>query len=99
MAGKESAANEQPIKTKKEPKVSKEQLIYVGPNLRGGRLLRFTVFREGVPDYLSELVKQPEVSRLLVPVSALSETLQRVDTAGTLEHKAFEALKHRKDEA
>ncbi|TGV00498.1 hypothetical protein EN829_057705, partial [Mesorhizobium sp. M00.F.Ca.ET.186.01.1.1] len=42
--------NEQPTK----------QLIYVGPNLPGGRLMQYTVFRSGVPEYLTDLPdKQP----------------------------------------
>lgn len=70
-----------------------QQMIYVGPNLPGGRLSRFTVFREGVPQYLDDVLEQqPAVKSLIIPVNEMSAALNRVGTAGTLEHRAFEEL-------
>lgn len=70
-----------------------QQMIYVGPNLPGGRLSRFTVFREGVPAYLGDVLEQqPAVGTLIVPVDEMSAAVSRAATAGTLEHSAFEEL-------
>ncbi|BFH15916.1 hypothetical protein WJ0W_003282 [Paenibacillus melissococcoides] len=70
-----------------------EQLIYVGPNLPGAGLSRFTVFREGVPAYLADVLeKQPAIKILIVPVAEMSATMTRVATPGTLEHSAYQEL-------
>lgn len=77
-------------KIEQQSQGEKEQLIYIGPNLPGGRLSRFTVFRGGIPLYLKDLL--PKISKLIVPVAALSEALARVEKAGTAEYQAYQAL-------
>lgn len=48
------------------------QLIYVGPTLSEGRLSFSTVFYDGIPAYLQEIIKDhPWFRQLFVPVSEL----------------------------
>jgi hypothetical protein len=69
-------------------------LVYIGPNLERGRLRQYTVFRDGIPKHLAPLIEsRPEISRLLVPAAELSTAIQRAGTAGTVEYRAFAALK------
>ncbi|GIO08009.1 hypothetical protein J31TS6_40370 [Brevibacillus reuszeri] len=69
-------------------------LIYVGPNIPGGRLMQYTVFRGGIPDYLDDLLeKQPAIRQLLVPVQDLSSVQVRISTPGTLEHTFYQRVK------
>ncbi|MFU1797376.1 hypothetical protein ACM1RC_26155 [Paenibacillus azoreducens] len=75
-----------------------KQLIYVGPNLPGGRLSRFTVFMGSIPKHLDDLLeKQPEIEHLIVPVEELSRALARVNAPGTLEHSTFQYLSKGKE--
>jgi len=87
---------EAPPKVNKKDKASsnqkQESIIYVGPNL-AGRLSRFTVFRDGIPAHLAELIgDRPEISRLIVPVSQMGETQAAINTQGTMEYKAYKLL-------
>lgn len=78
---------------KKQKKICKPH-IYIGPNLEQGRLLAYTVFREGVPPYLKDLrQKHSELDALIVPVSGLKEGLEKINLAGTIENLAFHAIK------
>ncbi|NPV30657.1 MAG: hypothetical protein HPY58_13625 [Firmicutes bacterium] len=75
-------------------KVSKpgnpEQLIYCGPNIPGGVLQRYTVFKGGLPAHLEELFnKCPAVKLLFVPVTDLARTEKAIATKGTLENAYF----------
>ncbi len=69
-------------------------MIYVGPNVTGGRLMQYTVFRGGVPDYLADLLdKQPAIRQLIVPVHDLAAVQTRIGTPGMLEHALFQQIK------
>lgn len=83
---------------KAQPKAEKpEATIYIGPNLPGGRLTSFRVFREGLPSYLGDLLQErPELKRLIVPLSSFQEARKRVATPGTIEHAAAAKMLERK---
>ncbi|MGG4034207.1 hypothetical protein ABEV74_10990 [Paenibacillus cisolokensis] len=85
----------------KQTATAPEPLIYIGPNLPGGRLSRFRVFRGGgIPPFLSDLVDQrPEIERLIVPVSGFPAAVKRAESPGTVEYMAIAALKERNGEA
>jgi len=69
-------------------------IVYIGPNLERGLLRQYTVFRDGIPKHLEPLIEsRPEISHLLVPAADLSVAIQRAGTAGTIEYRAFSALK------
>lgn len=64
-----------------------ESLIYVGPSVPGGTLLRFTVFRGGKPKHLTKLLEDcKEIDRLFVPIVNLSESLAKINRPGTPMH-------------
>ncbi|MCM3141304.1 hypothetical protein [Brevibacillus sp. MER 51] len=69
-------------------------LIYVGPNIPGGLLMQYTVFRGGVPEHLTDLFeKQPAIRQLIVPVNDLAAVQERMRKSGTLEHTLFQQVK------
>lgn len=76
--------------TEAEPK---GPLIYLGPNLPGGRLLQSTVFRGGIPIYLQSLLdEKPDVAALIVPVDEIKGVEARIVQKGTSEYMAYQAL-------
>jgi hypothetical protein len=67
--------------------------IYLGPNLRAGRLLQSTVFRGGTPAYLQPLLDElPDVAALIVPVDEISDVQARIARTGTPEYGAYNAI-------
>ena len=46
-----------PDQVKSEP-VKREQLIYIGPNVPGGMLQRYQVFRGGIPEHVKQIVEK-----------------------------------------
>jgi hypothetical protein len=71
-----------------------EQLVYVGPNIRGGRMAQYTVFRGGLPAYIEALLdEQPHIRNLIVPIAQLAEAQRRSVTPGTIEYRAAEKLR------
>lgn len=75
----------------KKPAANKRPLIYCGPNLPKGLLLRFTIFRNGaIPEYLKKHIEAcPAIGRLCVRVADMSKTLQAIGQAGTAESVWF----------
>jgi hypothetical protein len=48
------------------------RVIYIGPNVPGGALQRFQVFKGGIPPYCKDLTaKIPEIKEMFVPVEGL----------------------------
>lgn len=83
-----SIENEDQQQTQREP-----IRIYLGPNLRGGQLLQSTVFRSGIPSYLTPLMaEQPDVAELIVPVEEMTEVQERILQAGTAEYTVYQRL-------
>jgi hypothetical protein len=67
-------------------------VVYIGPNLPGGQLSAFTVFRNGLPAHVAEIEKQhPEISRLIVPVRELPAARQKLHRHGA-EALAYKAV-------
>lgn len=76
------------------PKTKTGPLIYVGPNLQGGGLSQFIVFRTGLTPHVQSLIeKQPDIEKLIVPLEKMAVALARSRQPGTLEHTAFEKLR------
>jgi len=64
-----------------------ESQIYVGPNIASERLNRFAVFKNGLPSHMEDTFTAcPAVKKLCVPVSKLSETLDKINKTGTAYH-------------
>ena len=61
-----------------------ESQIYVGPNIASERLNRFAVFKNGIPTHMDTVFSAcPAIAKLFVPVSKLSETLDKISKTGT----------------
>jgi hypothetical protein len=70
-----------------------ERLIYCGPNIPGGILQRYTVFKGGLPEHLGSLFEKcPAVKTLFVPVTDLPRVDQAIATKGTPEHSAYQTV-------
>ena len=78
-----------PDQAKSEP-VKREQLIYIGPNVPGGMLQRYQVFRGGKPEHLKDLFEKcPELQGLFVQVTDLAVAEKALGTAGTVENTLY----------
>ena len=78
-----------PDQAKSEP-VKREQLIYIGPNVPGGILQRYQVFRGGKPEHLKDLFEKcPALQGLFVQVTDLAVAEQALGTAGTVENTLY----------
>jgi len=68
-------------------------LIYVGPTIQHGRLTQNTVFRDGFPSYLDDLLQgDPDIELLIVPVQQLVATRIAAATPGTPQHTVYQRL-------
>ena len=78
-----------PDQAKSEP-VKREQLIYIGPNVPGGMLQRYQVFRGGKPEHLKDLFEKcPELQGLFVQVTDLAVAEKALGEAGTVENTLY----------
>jgi hypothetical protein len=68
-------------------------VIYIGPNLPGGTLSAFTVYKNGLPVHIKDLQeKTPELKALFVPVSDLATARRRLNRPGP-EANAVQAVR------
>ena len=69
------------------------RVVYCGPNMPGGLLQRFSVFKGGVPPYVTELVAAcPEAQQLIVPTDELAATRAAIEVRGTAANLAYCAM-------
>lgn len=75
------------------------RVIYVGPNLTRGRLLRYRVYIGGLPTHLDEEFQTcPNLKKLFVNVENINEAETEIMTAGTPLNKYYaEAAKLNKE--
>lgn len=67
-----------------------EPQIYTGPNIVAFGLMRFHVYRGGLPLTVRKAIEKiPEIAELIVPVSELEEMRQKISKAGTNEARLF----------
>lgn len=66
------------------------RLIYCGPNIPGGALPQYTVFKGDLPAHLADLFEKcSAIKSLCVPVTALTATQKALGFAGSAEHIAY----------
>jgi hypothetical protein len=66
------------------------RLVYVGPNIPGGILQRFQVFKGGYPPHCKDLFEKiPEIKELFVPVEGLEAMRRKTEEPGTNEARIF----------
>lgn len=71
-----------PAKTKAT--AQPQRLIYCGPNIPGGALQKYALFKGGIPGHLVELMDMcPAIKGLIVPVPDLAKTEQAIATQGS----------------
>lgn len=89
----------QAVEPKPEPKPEKpaEPLIYIGPSLRNGQLIRSTVFKAGkLPAHVQYLIDDcTALKSLFVPVSKLAQAEAKLTQKASVERARYEeARKH-----
>ncbi|MCB5255538.1 MAG: hypothetical protein LHW58_07850 [Candidatus Cloacimonetes bacterium] len=90
---KEKKSKEKTMRFKAFGQVKVERLIYCGPNLPGGKLTKYRVFKGGIPEYLNDVIAgYPEIKRLFVPVADLQKAETAISTKGTPQQLAYEAV-------
>lgn len=76
-----------------KPSPKQEQIIYCGPNIPGGILQQYTVYKGSLPSYLNELFEKcPAIKRLFVPIEEFAKAEIAIKTKGTPEHSAFQEV-------
>lgn len=76
--------------TVKSAAAKSQRLIYVGPTLKGHRLIRYQVFIGGYPTHVDDVFEAcPQIKRLFVPVKDLVQAEKDIATAGTPLNKYF----------
>ena len=70
-----------------------EPVIYTGPNIFAMALQRFQVFSGGLPLYVKRAIEKiPEIKSLIVPVSQLEFTRQKIEKSGSHEARLFATI-------
>ena len=68
-------------------------VIYTGPNVFAMGLHRFRVFRNGLPPEVRRAIEKiPDIASLIVPVSELENTRQKINKPGTNEARLFDTV-------
>lgn len=70
-----------------------KRFVYCGPNLPGGMLQRYTVYKGGLPAHIEEIIKDcPEMKILMVEPAGLQKMRQDVETPGTAAQIAYSTV-------
>jgi len=81
--------------TVEAPKVEVvKQTIYCGPNLPGGILPQYTVFKgEGLPIYVQEIAKKyPAIEKAIVPIERFSDFMVKLNDKTSVEFSFIKEL-------
>lgn len=71
-----------------------KRLVYCGPNLPGGKLQAFSVFKGGLPAHVDALIADcPDVRALIVPVDRLSVVRSRLTDKTSAEFAMYAAVR------
>lgn len=76
--------------TKKSSAAKLQRLIYIGPTLKGFKLVKYQVFIGGYPGHIEDVYEEcPQIKRLFVPVAELTKAEAEVMTTGTPLNKYY----------
>lgn len=79
--------------TIKSTAVESKKVIYIGASLNNGRLHQYSVFNNGIPEFLKEdIEKCPAIKTLMIPVSELGVARPKLTQLGTVEHTLNEEI-------
>jgi hypothetical protein len=63
-----------------------ERLIYIGPNLPGGKLSKYAIYKGGLPTHLNDVYEAcPAIKKLFVEPSSMAKKEQAIQQKGTPE--------------
>lgn len=78
----------------KKKKTKGPRLVYCGPNVPGGLLTSYTVYKNGIPAHLqATLEKCPDLKYLFVPVEKLVNAREEIKTSGAFLHQKYEVVR------
>ncbi|MBQ7733028.1 MAG: hypothetical protein IJT58_03305, partial [Synergistaceae bacterium] len=73
--------------------MSGETFIYTGPNVLALGIERFKLFRGGLPFCVRRAVEKiPEIEKLIVPISELEATRDKINSPGSNEARLFSTV-------
>lgn len=79
--------------TKKRTAEKPQRLIYIGPTLKGFKLVKYQVFIGGYPTHITDVYEMcPQIKRLFVPVAELTKAEAAVKTSGTPLNKYYKMV-------
>ena len=68
-----------------------ERVIYIGPNLSGGRLSFATNFIDGFPDHIKAIIDEyPWFRQLFVPVAKMNSAMEATKKKGDVLHTLYQ---------
>jgi len=71
-----------------------ESSIYYGPDIKGGQLKQYTVFNNGLPDYVKKLIKEkPKIANAIVGISDFPNVFKKLKDKTSPEAVIYQALK------
>lgn len=80
----------EPQTTGEAPSKKSDRLIYIGPNVPGGILHRWQVFKGGLPPYCEDIFQRvPEIKELFVAVEKLNLARERLEEPGSNEARLY----------
>lgn len=94
-AAEEAASVTKNTNTKEQAAPDKpERLIYLGPNLNGGVLQKYMVFKGGLPKHVKKMLENNKAAlkRLFVAPGKIAETEQKIATKGTPEYSIYKKM-------
>ncbi|MGI6252133.1 MAG: hypothetical protein ACOYJV_01720 [Aminivibrio sp.] len=70
------------------------RLMYMGPNIPGGRLMSGRVFKGGYPAWCADLFERlPEAKELFIPVDRVMEVQKKLKESGSNEARLYQIVK------
>ncbi len=93
MSDKSTKSAKTKTTVKKAAPEKVERLIYCGPNVPGGGIQSFAVYKGGLPGYVDDLAQKcPAIKKLCVPVANFNKTRQTINKPGTPENKFYKQV-------
>lgn len=73
-----------------ETQTDTEPKIYTGPNIIAFALMKYQIFRGGLPPYVARAIEKiPEIESLIVSVKELETMRQKISRPGTNEARLY----------
>lgn len=77
--------------TPKKSENKDEKLVYIGPTLSKGRLPYATIYYNGLPEHIQEIIKaNPWFRQLFVPIEKMEKAIASTHKKGDVLHTLYQ---------